>query len=135
MASVFPARTAPGPPSVQPRGPDPLFPARPGDPAGHRRFDPNEVRTRPAGLDPGDGSGGEPDVGDVLVLAPLAAEVDDLVHPRLVQPTIVTGRPRGHDAVPAAHVEGAELQAPERGECLRLPPQTACSEAGDMIEA
>lgn len=45
-------------------------------------------------------SGGKADIGDVLVLPPLAAEVNDLVHPSIVQLLVVTGRPRGDDAVP-----------------------------------
>ncbi len=58
------------------------------------------------------GLGGEADVGDVLVLAPLRIQVDhDLVDPPGIQARVV---PRADDPVPPAHVEGA-LHSPLTG--------------------
>lgn len=45
-------------------------------------------------------SGSEPDVGDVVVLAPLGSEVDDLVDPGVVQGSVVVRGPGLDDAVP-----------------------------------
>ena len=53
-------------------------------------------------------SGGEAHVADVLVLAPLRAEVDDRVaDPRLVEGGVVLGHPGLDDAVPVADVQRA----------------------------
>nr|BFD88576.1 hypothetical protein StreXyl84_79770 [Streptomyces sp. Xyl84] len=53
------------------------------------------------------GSGGEADVGDVFVLAPLGAEVDDVVHPGIVQGLVVVVGSGLHDLVPVPHVHRA----------------------------
>lgn len=58
------------------------------------------------------GSGGEADVGDVLVLAPLRPEVDDLVDPCVVQLLVVAGGPCGDDLVPVTDVHRPGFHRP-----------------------
>src|SRR5882757_7772291 len=60
-------------------------------------------------------SDGEAGAGDVLVLAPLRAEADDLLDPGVVQGPVVAGGPGVDDGLPVADVEGAEFHDPLAG--------------------
>ena len=113
VVSVFPARAAPVPRSMQPCRPDRLFPARPAWPSRRRRFNANEVRARPARLS----ATGSDHPASAVRVAPARVRGTGCD----VSPTCRVGRARGPWATSGTdgdegEAESLELRVPRTGQ-------------------